>query len=145
MNSDAAYSEAAADSQKNLGIEFSRRARGIAVWAALRSLGRDGLAWMVEEHCRLARRLGDGLRDAGYEVLNRIVLNQVLVRLANDDATRAVQAAAERSGKIWFGTTSWQGRAALRLSISSWRTRESHVDAAIALLAKLLRAPSDRS
>jgi glutamate/tyrosine decarboxylase-like PLP-dependent enzyme len=145
MNSDAAYSEAAADSQKNLGIEFSRRARGIAVWAALRSLGRDGLARMVEEHCRLARRLGDGLRDAGYEVLNRVVLNQVLVRLANDDATRAVQAAAERSGKIWFGTTSWQGRAALRLSISSWRTRESHVDAAIALLAKLLRAPSDRS
>ena len=143
MNSDAAYAAASADSQKNLGIEFSRRARGIAVWAALRTLGRDGLERMVQAHCRQARRLADGLRDAGFEVLNRVVLNQVLVRAATDASTRAIREAAAASGETWFGPTVWQGRPAFRLSVSSWRTADADIDATIALLARL-KAELDR-
>ena len=137
MNSDAAYSSASADSQKNLGLEFSRRARGIPIWAVLRTLGRRGVAEMIERHCRQARRLGDGLRDAGFDIVNRVCMNQVLVRLETEDATRAIQTAAEKSGRIWFGNTVWQGRAAFRLSVSSWRTRDEDIDEAVSLLASL--------
>lgn len=138
MNSDAVYATASADSQKNLGLEFSRRARGIPIWAALRTLGRRGIAELVERHCRQARRLADGLRDAGYDVVNRVVLNQVLVRLGTEEDSRAVQAAAAGTGRIWFGPTVWQGRAAFRLSVSSWRTRDEDVDEAVSVLAALL-------
>ncbi|MBB1060759.1 pyridoxal phosphate-dependent decarboxylase family protein [Marilutibacter spongiae] len=137
MNADAAYSTASADSQKNLGLEFSRRARGIPVWAALRTLGREGVAALVEHHCQLASRLAEGLRAHGIEVLNRVVLNQVLARLDDDEATRALQARAVDSGRIWFGPGLWQGRAAFRMSVSSWRTRAEHVDRAIALIGEL--------
>ncbi len=137
MNSDAVYASASADSQKNLGLEFSRRARGVAVWAALRTLGRRGVAELVERHCRQARRLAAGLAGAGFEVLNSIDLNQVLVRLATDEATLALQRAAEASGRIWFGSTHWQGRAAVRLSVSSWRTGDDDIEAAIELLSDL--------
>lgn len=137
MNADAAYSTAAADSQKNLGLEFSRRARGIAIWAALRSLGRSGVAELVERHCRLATRLARGLEAAGFEILNRVPLNQVLARLETDAQTRALMEAAQASGRIWFGPSSWAGRTAIRLSVSSWRTQEVHIDAAIELLARL--------
>ena len=134
MNSDAVYATASADSQKNLGIEFSRRARGIPVWGALRSLGRDGVARLVETHCRQARRLAAGLRGAGFEVLNRIVLNQVLVRASSDAETQAIRVAANASGTIWFGPTVWQGRPAFRLSVSSWRTTDADIETAIELL-----------
>jgi glutamate/tyrosine decarboxylase-like PLP-dependent enzyme len=137
MNSDAAYSSASVDSQKNLGLEFSRRARGIPIWAALRTLGRRGVAEMVERHCRQARQLAEGLRAAGFDVLNRVVLNQVLVRLETDEATRAIQVAAAKTGRIWFGNTVWQGRPAFRLSVSSWRTRDEDVEEAVSVLAGL--------
>lgn len=137
MNSDAAYASASADSQKNLGIEFSRRARGIAIWATLRTLGRDGIAEMVERHCRQARRLAQGLEAAGFQLLNRVVLNQVLVRLDSDQQTRTVQQAAAESGRIWFGPAIWNGRAAMRLSVSSWRTGDDDIERAIELLAGL--------
>ena len=137
MNSDAIYATSSVDSQKNLGLEFSRRARGIPVWATLRSLGRTGVAEMVENHCRLARRLADGLKKAGFEVLNRVVLNQVLVRLETETRTKALRQLAIESGEIWFGQTVWQGQAAFRLSLSSWRTRDEDVDHAIELLTKL--------
>ncbi|MCB1502688.1 MAG: aspartate aminotransferase family protein [Bauldia sp.] len=139
MNSDAAYAISSGDSQKNLGIEFSRRPRGIPIWAAMRSLGRDGIAAMVEEHCRLARRLAQGISDAGYTVLNDIDLNQVLFRLETDEATRATHAAAVATGRIWFGSTVWHGRPALRMSVSSWHTTEEHIDAAIGLLTKIAK------
>lgn len=138
MNSDAAYATASADSQKNLGIEFSRRARGIPVWAALRSLGRDGVARMVERHCVQARMLADGLRAAGFEVLNRVVLNQVLLRAGSDERTNAVREAANATGRIWFGPTVWQGRPAFRLSVSSWRTTDADIEEAIAVLEPLV-------
>jgi len=139
MNSDAAYSSASPDSQKNLGIEFSRRARGIPIWAALRTLGRKGVDEMVERHCRQASRLAEGLKMAGIEVLNRVPLNQVLARLDTDDKTRALQKAAEASGELWFGMSVWQGRAAVRLSVSSWRTRDEDVERAIRVVGELVR------
>ena len=137
MNSDAVYSSAAQDAQKNLNLEFSRRARGIPIWAALRSLGRKGVAEMVDRHCALASRIADGLRAAGYDVLNRVLLNQVLVRATTDAETVAIRQAAQDSGKVWFGPTVWQGRPAFRISVSSWRTEEVHVDQLVRQLAAL--------
>jgi glutamate/tyrosine decarboxylase-like PLP-dependent enzyme len=139
MNSDAVYASSSADSQKNLGIEFSRRARGIAIWAALRTLGRNGIAEMAERHCRQARLLADGLKDAGFEILNRVVLNQVLARLEDDDSTNSLREAANASGKIWFGPSVYQGRAAFRLSVSSHRTTDQDIENSIKLLSRLRR------
>ena len=137
MNSDAAYVPAAWDAQKNLTLEFSRRPRGIAIWAALKALGRDGVRDMVDRHCRQARRVAEGLRAAGYTVLNRVRLNQVLVRAADDARTVAIMEAAQASGETWFGPGLWQGRPAFRISLSSWRTEDRHVEALIALLQTL--------
>lgn len=141
MNSDAAYATADPFAQKNLNLEFSRRARGVPIWAALRTLGMDGIAAMVDRHRALARRLADGLRATGYEVVNRVVLNQVLIRVPGDTpdgaALARIRVAAAASGEIWFGPTVWRGRSAARLSISSWRTGEAEIDQAIAVLARL--------
>ena len=141
MNSDAAYASDAADSQKNLGLEFSRRARGVPIWAVLRSLGRAGVALLVERHCQLARRLADGLRAEGFEVLNRVVLNQVLVRDLDDARTDILREAATASGETWFGPALWQDRRAFRLSISNWRTDTQHIDTLVALLTRLRSSP----
>jgi aromatic-L-amino-acid decarboxylase len=140
MNGDAVYAAAGAgplgrDAQKNLTLEFSRRARGVPVWAALRTLGRDGVGAMVDRHRAQARRLADGLRAAGFDVVNRVVLNQVLVRCATDAATLEARAEALATGDLWFGPTVWRGRPAFRLSVSSWRTTDADVDAAVARLA----------
>jgi glutamate/tyrosine decarboxylase-like PLP-dependent enzyme len=128
MNSDAVYASAAADAQKNLTLEFSRRARGIPIWAALRTLGRNGVAEMIDRHIGQAQNLAAALRKADFDVVNRVLLNQVLVRGADDDATKAIRVAVEESGKAWFGTTMWRGRPAFRLSVSSWRTRDQDID-----------------
>jgi glutamate/tyrosine decarboxylase-like PLP-dependent enzyme len=138
MNSDAVYASASRDAQKNLTLEFSRRARGIPVWAALRSLGRTGVAAMVDRHCALAMRIAAGLRAAGYEILNRVVINQVLVRASTDAETMAICQAAQASGEVWFGSTVWQGQPAFRISVSSWRTQDEHADHLVQLLAALL-------
>jgi glutamate/tyrosine decarboxylase-like PLP-dependent enzyme len=136
MNSDAVYATAAADAQKNLTLEFSRRARGIPIWAALRTLGRSGVASMIDRHIAQARRLADGLHAAGFDVVNRVVLNQVLVRGATDEQTAAIRLAVEVSGEAWFGATVWRGRPAFRLSVSSWRTRDQDIDALVSLLIR---------
>ncbi len=137
MNSDAAYSTAAWDTQKNLTLEFSRRARGIPIWAALKGLGREGVRQMVDRHCTQARRVAEGLKGAGYTILNRVRLNQILVRADDDEQTRAILEAAQASGKVWFGPAIWRGQAAFRISVSSWRTQDPHIEALIALLAEL--------
>jgi aromatic-L-amino-acid decarboxylase len=128
MNSDAAYAASSRDAQKNLTLEFSRRARGIAIWAALRSLGREGVASLVETHCDYAAHLAYRLGKAGFEILNNVVLNQVLVRCSTDAETLAVRQAVLDRGQVWFGPTIWQGRPAFRLSISSWRTTMTEID-----------------
>jgi glutamate/tyrosine decarboxylase-like PLP-dependent enzyme len=137
MNSDASYLSPEPEAQRNLTLEFSRRPRGIAIWAALRSLGREGVTEMVERHCRQARRMADGLRAAGFTILNRVLLNQVLVRASSDEQTLAIQNDAQASGEIWFGGTLWEGRPAFRLSLSSWRTSDEDIERAIALLGRL--------
>jgi glutamate/tyrosine decarboxylase-like PLP-dependent enzyme len=137
MNSDAAYSSASAEAQKNLTLEFSRRARGLPIWAALRSLGRDGVAEMVTRHHSQAQRIGTALREAGFEVLNRVVLNQVLVRGADDAATQSILKQVQESGTSWFGGSVWQERPAFRISLSSFRTEERHVDQLIDLLLRI--------
>ena len=138
MNSDAVYSSASPDAQKNLTLEFSRRARGIPVWAALRSLGKNGIAAMVECHCALAERIAGGLKEAGYTVLNRVVLNQVLVRASDDGETKYILKAAQDSGEAWFGGSVWDGKSAFRISVTSWRTTALEADRLIALLTRLL-------
>src|SRR5690606_21448408 len=91
MNSDAAYASASRDAQKNLTLEFSRRARGVAIWAARASLGRDGLRELIDRHIRQAGELAETLRNGGYRVLNRVVLNQILVRGDSDEQTVAIR------------------------------------------------------
>lgn len=135
MNSDAVYSSASADSQKNLTLEFSRKARGITIWAALRTLGRSGVAAMVEGHHAQAQHVADLLRQHGFVVLNRVVLNQVLVRGLDDEATESILTKAQSTGRVWFGGTVWQGRPAFRISLSSFRTQERHVQELVEILA----------
>jgi len=117
--------------------EMSRRARGVEVWAALRSLGRTGLADLVERCCRHAARFAEGLAAAGYDVLNDVVLNQVLVSFGDADTTLRVIGDAQDDGVCWCGGTVWQGRTAMRISTSSWATTEEDVDRS---LQAMLRA-----
>ncbi|WP_298196557.1 pyridoxal-dependent decarboxylase [Novosphingobium sp.] len=137
MTSDAAYSSAGGEAQKNRTMEFSRRARGVAIWAALRSLGRNGVAALVDGCVTHAQRIGAALEDAGYEILNEVVLNQVLFRAESEAETLAIREAAAASGEIWFGGTMWRGQQASRISVSSWRTCDEHIDLAIAKLRQL--------
>ncbi len=116
--------------------ELSRRARGVEVWAALKSLGREGLAELISRNCRCARRFSDGLRAAGYEVLNDVVLNQVLVSFGDADRNRAVIAAIQEDGTCWAGPTLWQGRTAMRISVSSWATTEADVDRSLTAMLR---------
>jgi glutamate/tyrosine decarboxylase-like PLP-dependent enzyme len=122
--------------------DFSRRARSVPVWAALRTLGRSGVADMVDGCCAMARRFADRLAELpGAEVLNRVVLNQVLVRFGEDDtATRAVIAKLQVNGVCWFGGTTWRGRAAMRISVASWRTTAVDVDRSIEEIRTALKA-----
>jgi glutamate/tyrosine decarboxylase-like PLP-dependent enzyme len=119
--------------------EMSRRARGIEVWAALRSLGRMGLAELVERTCGHARRFADGLRDAGFEILNDVELNQVLVSFGTPERTRAVIAAIQADGTCWCGGTVWQGRTAMRISVSSWATSDDDVEESLAAMIRIAR------
>jgi glutamate/tyrosine decarboxylase-like PLP-dependent enzyme len=121
--------------------ELSRRARGIEIWAALKSLGRAGLAELIESNCRQARRFAEGLRGAGYEILNDVVLNQVLVSFGDDGETRRAIARLQADGTCWCGETVWQGRAAMRISVSSWATTDEDVERS---LRAMLRAAGGR-
>ena len=108
--------------------ELSRRGRGVEVWAALLSLGRDGVEEMVARHCRQARRFAERLADAGFEILNDVVLNQVLVSFGDAGRTTRVIAAIQMEGTCWAGITVWQGRTAMRISVISWATTDADVE-----------------
>jgi glutamate/tyrosine decarboxylase-like PLP-dependent enzyme len=120
--------------------ESSRRARGFATWAALRELGTDGVAAIVERCCVLARRFADQL-DAldGVTIGNDVVLNQVLVNFGDDARTDALVDAVQREGTCWMGATTWHGRRYMRISVSNWRTTEADVDRSVDAIAKLMR------
>ena len=120
--------------------DFSRRARGIEVWAALRSLGGQGVADLVERTCRHATRFAEGLRAAGHEILNDVVINQVLVSFGDPETTKRVVAGIQADGTCWAGTTVWRGRTAMRISVSSWATTEQDVEHSLAAMIRIARA-----
>jgi glutamate/tyrosine decarboxylase-like PLP-dependent enzyme len=117
----------------------SRRARGIEVWAALRSLGRRGLAELIERTCRHARRFAEGLAEAGFAILNEVNLNQVLVSFGRDERTRQVIEGIQREGTCWCGGTVWEGRTAMRISVSSWATTDDDVERSLAAMVRVAR------
>ena len=120
--------------------EMSRRARGVEVWAALRTLGRAGLADLVERCCRHAARFAEGLADAGYAILNEVALNQVLVAFGDAEKTQRVIQAVQQEGTCWCGGTVWQGRTAMRISVSSWATTEADVERCLETIVRVARA-----
>ena len=120
--------------------EESRRARAVPLYAALRALGRDGLAELVERNCRQAQRFAAGLAAGGHEVLNEVVLNQVVVAFGDAERTRRVVAALQEDGTCWCGTTVWQGRTAMRISVSNWSTTEVDVEQSLAAMLRIARA-----
>jgi glutamate/tyrosine decarboxylase-like PLP-dependent enzyme len=119
--------------------ELSRRARGVEVWAALRTLGRSGLTELVARNCAHARRFAQALAAAGFEILNDVVLNQVLVAFGDAAETKRVIAAIQAEGTCWAGVTVWQGRTAMRISVSSWATTEEDVERSLAAIIRLAR------
>ena len=117
--------------------ESSRRARGVEVWAALRSLGRSGLSDLIERTCNHAKRFAEGLNAAGYEILNDVVLNQVLVSFGDAETTRKVIAELQEEGSCWCGGTVWQGHTAMRISVSSWATTKADVDRSLEAMLRI--------
>jgi glutamate/tyrosine decarboxylase-like PLP-dependent enzyme len=120
--------------------ELSRRARGVELWAGLRSLGQSGMAEIVERTSSHARRFAAGLRAAGYHVLNDVVINQVLVSFGSAEKTLRTVARLQEEGTCWCGSTVWQGHTAMRISVSSWVTTEEDVDLS---LKAMLKAAAD--
>ncbi len=123
----------------NFTPELSRRARGIEVWAALHSLGRSGLADLVERTCRYAAHFAEGLRAAGYTILNEVVFNQVLVMFGDAERTRRVIAGIQQDGTCWCGGTTWQGHTAMRISVSSWATTDADVERSLEAMIRVAR------
>lgn len=119
--------------------ESSRRARGVEVWAALFSLGRSGLTELIEGCCRRAVRFAEGMSEAGYEVLNDVVLNQAVVAFGDDETTRRVIQGVQRDGTCWVAGTTWKNRVAMRLSVSSWATTDADVDASVEAILRVAR------
>jgi aromatic-L-amino-acid decarboxylase len=119
--------------------EMSRRARGVELWAALRSLGRQGLAALIERTADHARRFADGLRQRGYEILNDVVINQVLVSFGTPEVTRSTVSKIQEEGVLWCGATEWQGHTAMRISVSSWATTEEDVRVSLEAIDRAAR------
>jgi glutamate/tyrosine decarboxylase-like PLP-dependent enzyme len=117
--------------------ELSRRGRGIEVWAALGSLGRSGLTEMIERNCRQARRFAEGFAAAGYEVLNDVVLNQVLVSFGEAEKTNRIINEIQKDGTCWCGGTVWQGRTAMRISVSCWATTDADVERSLEAMLRI--------
>jgi glutamate/tyrosine decarboxylase-like PLP-dependent enzyme len=120
--------------------ESSRRARGVELWAALKSLGRSGLCDLIERSCAHAQRFADALREAGFDVLNDVVINQVLVSFGRPEVTREVIRRLQEDGICWCGGTVWQGKTAMRISVSSWATTRADVEQSLAAIVRIARA-----
>ena len=122
--------------------EASRRARGIELWAAIRSLGRDGLRDLIERNCRMAKVFADRLQGAGFEILNEVVLNQVLVSFGSPEETQRVIAEVQKDGTCWCGGTQWHGRTSMRISVSNWETTEEDVERSLAAIIRITNSGS---
>ena len=120
--------------------ELSRRARGVDIWAALRALGREGVAELIERNCRQARRFAEGFAAAGHRVLNDVVLNQVLVSFGDAETTQRTIASIQSDGTCWCGGTVWQGQPAMRISVSSWATTDDDVEKSLVAMLRCAAA-----
>lgn len=118
-------------------LAMSRRARGVEVWAALRTLGRSGLAELIERTCQHAEVFSQRLAEAGFEILNDVVLNQVVVSFGDEEETRRVLSGVQEEGTCWVSGTQWHGRQALRISVSSWATTSSDVERSIEAILRV--------
>ena len=125
--------------------EASRRARGVEIWAALKSLGASGLAELIEGNCCLAERFAVGLRRAGHTILNDVVLNQVLVSFGDAEVTRRVIEDVQTDGCCWCGATQWQGHTAMRISVSSWATTETDADRSLETMIRIAQTAKARA
>lgn len=145
MGLKASYLQRGADEER-VGMDWvpesSRRSRVIPLYALFRTLGRDGIADIVRRNCALARRMADRLSGTkAVRILNDVVLNQVLVRFKDDETTRQVIASVQAEGTCWAGGTFWQGKQAMRISVSNWSTTEADIDrSAEAILKAFSRA-----
>jgi glutamate/tyrosine decarboxylase-like PLP-dependent enzyme len=110
----------------------------------MRSLGRSGVAEMIERCCTCARRFADRLSGAGFEILNEVVINQVMVSFGAPEVTRRVIEGLQREGTCWCGGTRWQGREAMRISVSNWKTTEEDVDRCVAVMVREARGHGGR-
>jgi glutamate/tyrosine decarboxylase-like PLP-dependent enzyme len=119
--------------------DSSRRARGVELWATLKSLGKSGLAELIERTCAHAQKFAAGLREAGYEILNDVVINQVLVSFGTPEQTREVIRRVQEDGTCWCGGTVWQGKTAMRISVSSWATTDADVEQSLAAIVRIAR------
>jgi glutamate/tyrosine decarboxylase-like PLP-dependent enzyme len=117
--------------------EMSREARGIPVWAALKTLGKRGLADLIDRNCAGGRYFAEGLWAAGFEILNEVVLNQVLVSFGDAATTLEVIKGIQEEGTCWCGGTTWQGKTAMRISVSSWATTEQDIRVSLAAMLKV--------
>jgi glutamate/tyrosine decarboxylase-like PLP-dependent enzyme len=147
MSTSAAYLPPAPDAQRDpfdWVPEMSRRARAFTLYAAIRELGADGIAAMIERCCDLARRLAQRLGQAeGVRILNQVVLNQVLVGVGDPDVTRDVVARLAADGTMWAGGTMFHGQPAVRVSVSNWSTRADDIDAAAEAILRCAAAARD--
>jgi glutamate/tyrosine decarboxylase-like PLP-dependent enzyme len=119
--------------------EASRRARGVELWAALKSLGKSGLCALIERTCSHAQRFARRFRESGFEVLNDVVVNQVLVSFGSPEVTREVIRRVQEDGTCWCGGTVWQGKTAMRISVSSWATTETDVERSVQAIIRIAR------
>jgi glutamate/tyrosine decarboxylase-like PLP-dependent enzyme len=124
--------------------DLSRRGRGVPVWAVLKHLGRSGLAELVERTVTLAHHFATGLAEAGFEILNEVVLNQVLVGFGEPERTRRVIEAIQAEGTLFAGPTTWQGTVAMRISVSSWKTTEADVERSIEAIVRCAASTGTR-
>ena len=138
MGMSAAYLEAGARREPMYHTpEASRRARGVELWAAMKSLGRSGLCALIERTCARAQQFAQGFYEAGIEVLNDVVINQVLVSFGSPEMTREVIRRVQEDGTCWCGGTVWQGKTAMRISVSSWETTEADVERSLQSIIRI--------
>jgi glutamate/tyrosine decarboxylase-like PLP-dependent enzyme len=144
MATQAAYLKPGVEvAPKDMGPEFSRSARGVEVWAALRSLGRQGLEDMIERCCGHAEAIASGLEQLGFRVLNDVVFNQVVASIGTAAEHERIAAAVQASGDAWFGVTNWQGQSAIRISIANWSTTGADVQRTIEAIRVALHHRKD--
>jgi glutamate/tyrosine decarboxylase-like PLP-dependent enzyme len=122
--------------------ELSRRARGFAVYAAIRSLGRTGIEALIDRSCAHARRFAELLAEGGATILNDVVLNQVLVRFGDGETTREAIARVQQDGTCWLSGTDWNGEHAMRISVVNWRTTAADVERSAAAILAAAQVPA---